>query len=163
MTKTIGIDSGTIYSYVIVWKNDRVEMIANDQDKNRTTPYYALSQIMNSHNIVFDAKRLIGGRLKYWPLMIVEKGGNSTIEVEYKGEKRVFTPEEILYMFLTKMCETSEAYSGSKDESTVTTVPHYTFQCQTTKDSGSIARLIVFHIVNEPTATAIGYGLDKQT
>ncbi|KAI9256501.1 hsp71-like protein [Phascolomyces articulosus] len=187
MTKAVGIDLGTTYSCVGVWQNDRVEIIANDQG-NRTTPSYvaftdserligdaAKNQVaMNPHNTVFDAKRLIGRRfadqevqsdMKHWPFKIIDKGGKPTIEVEYKGEKKQFTPEEISSMVLIKMRETAEGYLGGKVESAVITVPAYfnDSQRQATKDSGSIAGLNVLRIINEPTAAAIAYGLDKQT
>ncbi|KAI8149432.1 hsp71-like protein [Fennellomyces sp. T-0311] len=187
MTKAVGIDLGTTYSCVGVWQNDRVEIIANDQG-NRTTPSYvaftdserligdaAKNQVaMNPHNTVFDAKRLIGRRftdaevqsdMKHWPFKIIDKGGKPTIEVEYKGETKQFTPEEISSMVLIKMRETAEGYLGGKVDSAVITVPAYfnDSQRQATKDSGSIAGLNVLRIINEPTAAAIAYGLDKQT
>ena len=129
---------------------------------------------MNPHNTVFDAKRLIGRRfadaevqadMKHWPFKVVDKGGKPTMEVEYKGETKQFTPEEISSMILIKMRETSEGYLGGKVDSAVITVPAYfnDSQRQATKDSGSIAGLNVLRIINEPTAAAIAYGLDKQT
>jgi heat shock protein 1/8 len=186
MTKAVGIDLGTTYSCVGVWQNDRVEIIANDQG-NRTTPSYvaftdterligdaAKNQVaMNPHNTVFDAKRLIGRRfndpevqsdMKHWPFKVIDNDGKPVIQVEFKGEKKTFTPEEISSMILTKMKEVAEAYLGSKVDSAVITVPAYfnDSQRQATKDAGLIAGLNVLRIINEPTAAAIAYGLDKQ-
>ncbi|CAO3700325.1 unnamed protein product [Rhizopus stolonifer] len=185
MSKAVGIDLGTTYSCVGVWQNDRVEIIANDQG-NRTTPSYvaftdterligdaAKNQVaMNPHNTVFDAKRMIGRRyndqeiqadMKHWPFKIVEKDGKPSIQVDHKGETKNFTPEEISSMVLIKMRETSEAYLGGSIDSAVITVPAYfnDSQRQATKDAGAIAGLNVLRIINEPTAAAIAYGLDK--
>jgi len=185
--KGIGIDLGTTYSCVAVWQNDRVEVIANDQG-NRTTPSYvaftdserligdaAKNQVaMNPQNSVFDAKRLIGRRfadaevqadMKHWPFKVLDKGGKPVIQVEYKGETKTFTPEEISSMVLTKMRETAEAYLGGSTKNAVITVPAYfnDSQRQATKDAGLIAGLNVLRIINEPTAAAIAYGLDKKT
>ena len=185
--KGIGIDLGTTYSCVAVWQNDRVEVIANDQG-NRTTPSYvaftdserligdaAKNQVaMNPQNSVFDAKRLIGRRfadaevqadMKHWPFKVLDKGGKPIIQVEYKGETKTFTPEEISSMVLTKMRETAEAYLGGSTKNAVITVPAYfnDSQRQATKDAGLIAGLNVLRIINEPTAAAIAYGLDKKT
>ncbi|OXH45324.1 hsp70-like protein, partial [Cryptococcus neoformans] len=167
MTKAIGIDLGTTYSCVAVWQNDRVEIIANDQG-NRTTPSYvafndserligdaAKNQVaMNPYNTVFDAKRLIGRKfndaevqadMKHWPFKVIEKGGKPVIKVEYKGEEKTFTPEEISSMVLTKMKETAEAYLGGTVSKAVVTVPAYfnDSQRQATKDAGAIAGLDV--------------------
>jgi len=185
--KGIGIDLGTTYSCVAVWQHDRVEVIANDQG-NRTTPSYvaftdterligdaAKNQVaMNPHNTVFDAKRLIGRRfadpevqadMKHWPFTVLDKDGKPVIQVEYKGETKTFTPEEISSMVLTKMRETAEAYLGGTIKNAVVTVPAYfnDSQRQATKDAGLIAGLNVLRIINEPTAAAIAYGLDKKT
>ncbi|GAA5813967.1 Homospermidine synthase 1 [Mucor flavus] len=183
----VGIDLGTTYSCVGVWQNDRVEIIANDQG-NRTTPSYvaftdterligdaAKNQVaMNPHNTVFDAKRMIGRRfadaeiqadMKHWPFKVIDKEGKPNIQVEFKGETKTFTPEEISSMILVKMKETSEAYLGGTVDSAVITVPAYfnDSQRQATKDSGAISGLNVLRIINEPTAAAIAYGLDKQS
>ena len=177
---------GTTYSCVAVWQNDRVEVIANDQG-NRTTPSYvaftdterligdaAKNQVaMNPHNTVFDAKRLIGRKfddqevqsdMKHWPFTVISKDGKPNIKVEYKGEEKIFTPEEISSMVLIKMRETAEAYLGGNVKDAVVTVPAYfnDSQRQATKDAGLIAGLNVMRIINEPTAAAIAYGLDKK-
>ncbi|WWC99734.1 heat shock protein HSS1 [Kwoniella sp. B9012] len=187
MVKAVGIDLGTTYSCVAVWQNDRVEIIANDQG-NRTTPSYvafndserligdaAKNQVaMNPYNTVFDAKRLIGRKfadaevqadMKHWPFKVIDKAGKPIIQVEYRGEEKTFSPEEISSMVLIKMKETAEAYLGGTVSKAVVTVPAYfnDSQRQATKDAGTIAGLDVLRIINEPTAAAIAYGLDKKT
>jgi len=185
--ESVGIDLGTTYSCVGVWQNDRCEIIANDQG-NRTTPSYvafteterligdaAKSQAaMNANNTVFDAKRLIGRKfsdpgvqsdMKHWPFKVVSgPGGTPIIEVEYKGERKSFKAEEISSMVLQKMKEVAEAYLGKEVKNAVVTVPAYfnDSQRQATKDAGSISGLNVLRIINEPTAAAIAYGLDKK-
>ncbi|KAH0827101.1 heat shock protein HSS1 [Lanmaoa asiatica] len=186
MTKAIGIDLGTTYSCVGVWQNDRVEIIANDQG-NRTTPSYvsfseserligdaAKNQVaMNPHNTVFDAKRLIGRKfddvevqsdIKHFPFKVFNKGGKPYITVEYRGENKEFSPEEISSMVLLKMKEVAESYLGDVVTNAVVTVPAYfnDSQRQATKDAGTISGLNVLRIINEPTAAAIAYGLDKK-
>ncbi|KAF9918975.1 70-kilodalton heat shock protein [Lobosporangium transversale] len=183
----VGIDLGTTYSCVAVWQNDRVEIIANDQG-NRTTPSYvaftdserligdaAKNQVaMNPINTVFDAKRLIGRRfddkdvqsdMKHWPFKVVDRGTKPYIQVEFKGETKTFTPEEISSMVLSKMRETAESYLGTAVTNAVVTVPAYfnDSQRQATKDAGAIAGMNILRIINEPTAAAIAYGLDKKT
>ncbi|KAL1390938.1 heat shock protein 70a [Phyllosticta capitalensis] len=187
MAPAVGIDLGTTYSCVGVFRDDRIEIIANDQG-NRTTPSFvaftdterligdsAKNQVaMNPHNTVFDAKRLIGRKfndaevqadMKHFPFKIIEKAGKPVIQVEFKGEEKVFTPEEISSMVLTKMRETAESYLGGTVNNAVVTVPAYfnDSQRQATKDAGLIAGLNVLRIINEPTAAAIAYGLDKKT
>ncbi|CAJ1944858.1 unnamed protein product [Sphenostylis stenocarpa] len=185
--KAIGIDLGTTYSCVGVWQNDRVEIIPNDQG-NRTTPSYvaftdterligdaAKNQVaMNPQNTVFDAKRLIGRRysdssvqsdMKLWPFKVVAGPGDKPmIVVTYKGEEKKFSAEEISSMVLIKMREVAEAFLGHTVKNAVITVPAYfnDSQRQATKDAGAISGLNVLRIINEPTAAAIAYGLDKK-
>jgi len=182
----VGIDLGTTYSCVGVWQNDRVEIIANDQG-NRTTPSYvafteterligdaAKNQVaLNPSNSIFDAKRLIGRQftdatvqsdMKHWPFTLKPGKSGCIFEVVYRGETKTFTPEEISSMVLIKMKETAEAFLGTEVKNAVVTVPAYFNDSQrsATKDAGHIAGLNVLRIINEPTAAAIAYGLDKQ-
>ena len=184
-TPAIGIDLGTTYSCVGVFQHGKVEIIANDQG-NRTTPSYvaftdterligdaAKNQVaMNPDNTVFDAKRLIGRRfddasvqsdMKHFPFAVINDAGKPKIRVDYKGESKIFSPEEISSMILLKMKETAEAYLGATVKDAVITVPAYfnDAQRQATKDAGVISGLNVLRIINEPTAAAIAYGLDK--
>ena len=181
----IGIDLGTTFSCVGVWQNDHVEIIANDQG-NRTTPSYvaytqderlvgdaAKSQAAtNPTNTVFDAKRLIGRKFtdsvvqsekKLWPFEVVNVDGKPKVQVEWKGEKHEFLPEEISATVLQKMKSTAEAFLGHAVTDAVITVPAYfnDSQRQATKDAGAIAGLNVLRIINEPTAAALAYGLDR--
>jgi heat shock protein 1/8 len=150
MAPAVGIDLGTTYSCVGVFRDDRIEIIANDQG-NRTTPSFvaftdterligdaAKNQVaMNPHNTVFDAKRLIGRRyndaevqadMKHYPFKIVDQGGKPVVEVEFKGENKQFTPEEISSMILVKMRETAEAYLGGTVNNAVITGPSLSIQ-----------------------------------
>lgn len=184
----IGIDLGTTYSCVGIWTNGRCEIIANDQG-NRTTPSYVAftdterligdaaknQAALNPENTVFDAKRLIGRKFSDDTVQRdtkllsykVKAGADDKpiIEVSHKCEKKEFSAEEISSMILTKMREIGEAYSGSEIKDAVVTVPAYfnDSQRQATKDAGAIAGLNVLRIINEPTAAAIAYGLDKKT
>jgi len=182
----IGIDLGTTYSCVGVFQHGKVEIIANDQG-NRTTPSYvaftdterligdaAKNQVaMNPTNTIFDAKRLIGRKfndstvqsdMKHWPFKVVQLDGKPKLQVEYKCEEKTFFAEEISSMVLTKMKETAEAFLGHNISDAVVTVPAYfnDSQRQATKDAGVISGLNILRIINEPTAAAIAYGLDKK-
>jgi len=181
----IGIDLGTTYSCVGVFQNGKVEIIANEQG-NRITPSYvaftsterligdaAKNQVAsNPENTVYDAKRLIGRKyndrtvkadMKLWPFEVFDKDSKPYIRVEYKGKKQTFAAEEISAMVLTKMKNIAEDYLGKDVTHAVITVPAYfdDAQRQSTKDAGTIAGLTVMRIINEPTAAAIAYGLDK--
>merc|ERR1719198_461045 len=182
----IGIDLGTTYSCVGVYKNGRVEIIPNDQG-NRITPSYvafdgeerfigdaAKNQAsINPTNTVFDVKRLIGRKftddtvqkdIKLLPFEIKSKDGKPYVEVDVKGTMKMYAPEEISAMILGKMKEIAEAFLGRKIANAVVTVPAYfnDAQRQATKDAGTISSLNVMRIINEPTAAAIAYGLDKK-
>ena len=187
MPYAIGIDLGTTYSAVGLFRNGKTEIIANDQG-NRTMPSYvaftenerligesAKNQCgQNPTNTVFDAKRLIGRKfndevvqnnLKHFPFNIVSGDGDKPkICVNYLNEEKSFHPEEISAMILTKMKETAESYLGEKVNDAVITVPAYfnDSQRQATKDAGTIAGLNVLRIINEPTAAALSYGIDKK-
>jgi L1 cell adhesion molecule like protein len=181
----IGIDLGTTYSCVGIMRNNKVEIIANDQG-NRTTPSYVAftdegrlvgeaaknQAAMNPQNTIFDAKRLIGRAfsertvqddMKLWPFKVENESGKPVIVVQYKTENKRFKPEEISAMVLGKMREIAEAYLGEKVANAVVTVPAYfnDSQRQATKDAGTISGLNVLRIINEPTAAAIAYGLDN--
>ena len=181
----IGIDLGTTYSCVGVWKDGQCEIIANDQGMRTTPSYVAFTDnerlignaaknqaSQNPENTIFDAKRLIGrlfddgatqNDIKHFPYNVISKDNKPIIEANYKGETKQFQPEEISSMVLIKMKETAEAFLGENVDSAVITVPAYfnDAQRQSTKDAGAIAGLNVLRIINEPTAAAIAYGLDQ--
>jgi heat shock protein 1/8 len=188
MTRAIGIDLGTTYSAVGVFQNGKVEIIANTQG-NRTTPSYVAfndseriigdaakaQATLNAENTIFDAKRLIGRKiddpslvqdLKHWPFKVSgDSSKKPIIEVTYKGEPKKLQPEEVSSMILTYMKEIAESYLGEPVKSAVITVPAYfnDSQRQATKDAGVIAGLDVLRIINEPTAAALAYGLEKKS
>ncbi|KAI5365886.1 putative Heat shock protein 70 family [Septoria linicola] len=180
----IGIDLGTTYSCVANYEGAGVEIIANEQGSFTTPSFVSFTAeerligeaaknqaAMNPENTVFDVKRLIGRRfddptvkkdIESWPFKVVEEGENQPkVQVEYLGETKTFSPQEISAMVLVKMKEVAETKLGKKVEKAVITVPAYfnDNQRQATKDAGSIAGLNVLRIINEPTAAAIAYGL----
>jgi len=182
----IGIDLGTTYSCVGVMQNGKVEIIPNDQGNRITPSYVAFTQserlvgdaakhqvASNPTNTVYDAKRMIGRRysdkvvqkdIKLWPFEVVNKDGKPYVKVQYQDSERTFAPEEISAMVLTKMKHVAEAYLGKEVSHAVVTVPAYFDDGQrgATKDAGVIAGMTVLRIINEPTAAAIAYGLDKK-
>ncbi|KAH9306390.1 hypothetical protein KI387_010794 [Taxus chinensis] len=184
----IGIDLGTCYSCVAVYQNERIDIIANDEG-NKTIPSMvaftagerligdaAKNQfILNPDNTIFDIKRLIGKRfsddsvqkdLVLWPFKVVcGRSNKPLVEVEYKGFKRIFSPEEISSTVLYKMKEIAETYLNSEVKNAVITVPAYfnDTQRKATKDAAAIAGLHVLQLMSEPTAAAIAYGLDTKT
>lgn len=186
MGTVIGIDLGTTYSCVGVFKNGRVEIIANDQG-NRITPSYVAfmdsgerlvgdaaknQATINPSNTVFDVKRLIGRKYsdksvqadkKLVPYNIVSDKDKPMIEVVVEGKNAKFAPEEVSAMILQKMKSTAEIFLGKDIKNAVVTVPAYfnDAQRQATKDAGTISGLKVERIINEPTAAAIAYGMDK--
>ena len=184
----VGIDLGTTYSCVGVWLNDKVEIIPNDQGNNTTPSYVAFTEeerligdsaknqvARNPRNTIYDAKRLIGRKfqdktvqddMKLWPFK-VEAGtaDKPQIVVQFKGETKKFQAEEISSMVLIKMKEVAEAFLSKPISKAVITVPAYfnDSQRQATKDAGQISGMQVLRIINEPTAAAIAYGLDKKS
>ncbi|KAK3392993.1 hsp70-like protein [Podospora didyma] len=183
----IGIDLGTTYSCVGVMKGGKVEILANDQGNRITPSYVAFSNgerlvgdaaknqfASNPTNTIYDIKRLIGRSfsdkgvqedIKYMPFKITSGPGDKpVVEVDVNGSMRKFTPEEVSAMVLGKMRDVAESYLGEKVKHAVVTVPAYfnDKQRQATKDAGTIAGLNVIRVVNEPTAAALAYGLDKE-
>ncbi|QRW03405.1 heat shock protein HSP70 family protein [Ceratobasidium sp. AG-Ba] len=181
----IGIDLGTTYSCVAIYQGGRVEIIPNDQG-NRITPswvgFSGQERLIgetakhafhsNPSQTVFDAKRLLGRQfnehslqkdIRHWPFKVIDNYGRAAVEVIFQGETKVFTPQEISAMILGRLKETAESYLGHPVTHAVITVPAYfnDEQRQATKDAGQIAGLNVLRIINEPTAAAIAYGLDK--
>ena len=183
----IGIDLGTTFSCVGIFKNGQVEVIPNElgnritpsvvsyTDEERLVGEAAKNQAaVNPTRTLYDVKRLIGRRYsdktvqydkKYMPYEIVDKEGKPYIEVpNVRGENKVFAPEEVSAIVLTKMKEIAESYSGKKIKNAIVTVPAYfdNSQRQSTKDAGIISGLNVVRVLNEPTAAAIAYGLDEK-
>jgi heat shock protein 5 len=182
----VGIDLGTTYSCVGIYKNGRVEIIPNDQGNRITPSYVAFTEderligeaaknqaTINPSQTLFDVKRLIGRKFtdssvqkdkKLLPFDLVSKDGKPMIEVKVNGQTKQLSPEEVSSMVLTKMKEVAETYLGKDVKHAVITVPAYfnDAQRQSTKDAGAIAGLNVMRIINEPTAAAIAYGLDKK-
>ncbi|GJN31049.1 hypothetical protein PR202_gb19403 [Eleusine coracana subsp. coracana] len=184
--RAVGIDLGTTYSCVAVWRDDRGEVIPNDQGNRLTPSCVAFTNTerlvgeaaenqagQNPANTIFEVKRLMGRRfnddsvqedIELWPFKVVAgRDDRPMIVVQNKGQSRQFTPEEISAAILTKMKETAEVYLGTTVKNAVITVPVYfsNSQRQATMDAGAIAGLNVMQIINEPTAAAIAYGLEK--
>ena len=184
----IGIDLGTTYSAVGVWQNERVEIIANDQGNRPTPSWVSFSDsgerlvgesakgqsVSNQKNTFFDVKRLIGRNfsdqivqkeIKNMPFKVTA-GSNDRVLIEatVNGETKQFSPEELSAMVLVKMKQTAESFLGKTVTDAVVTVPAYfnDSQRKATKDAGTIAGLNVIRIINEPTAAALAYGLDKK-
>ena len=186
MGPVVGVDLGTTYSCVAIFQNGAVEIIANDQG-NRVTPSYVAftdserlvgdaaktQAALNPANTIYDTKRLIGRQftdplvqkdMKLWPFKVVpDSSGKPLIQVTVDGAKKSLTPQEVSSMVLGKMRDTAEAYLGKEVKNMVVTVPAYfnDAQRQATKDAGAIAGLNVLRILNEPTAAAIAFGLDR--
>jgi len=188
MPYAIGIDLGTTTSCVAVWKNNQVEIIANEHGLRTTPSYVSFSESerligdaaknqmsSNPKNTVFDAKRLIGRKFddpvvktvaSHAPYSVSgDENGKIRIGVMYKGEEKKYLPEEISAMVLIKMKQTAEAYLGESVHDSVITCPSYfsDAQRQATKDSAAIAGLNVLRLINEPTASSLAYGLDKKS
>ncbi|KAL3314161.1 Heat shock cognate 71 kDa protein [Cichlidogyrus casuarinus] len=182
----IGIDLGTTYSCVGVFQNDKIEIIAFDQDQRIIPSYVAFNEnerligdaakqqmAVNPTNTVFGVKRLIGREfddpvvksdMSHWPFTVINDNGHPRIQVQFKGQKKSFLPEEISAMILGKIKDTAEAYLGQPVSDAVITIPAYfnANQRQATIDAAAICGLNVLRIINEPTAAGIAYGLDKK-
>ena len=183
----MGIDLGTTFSCVAVWKRGRVEIIPNDQGHRITPSYVAFTDgerlvgeaaanqaTVNHKNTLFDVKRLIGRKFgektvqndrKLWPFQVIDKGGKPHLRVKVKGKPIVFSPEEVSAMVLAKLGAFAEEYLGKKVKHAVVTVPAYfnDLQRHATRDAGRIAGINVVRLLNEPTAAAIAYGLGQST
>jgi heat shock protein 1/8 len=182
----IGIDLGTTYSCVGIYRNGQVQIISNDQGSNTTPSWVCFNDterligdgaktqsIRNSTNTIYESKRLIGRKftdesvqkdIKNFSYNVIsDSNNNPVINIDYKGEKKQFSPTEIASMILSKMKEIAESYLGEKVDSAVITCPAYfdNNQRQATKDAGAIAGLDVIRVINEPTAASIAYGLNK--
>uniref|UniRef100_A0A0G4GSW7 Uncharacterized protein n=2 Tax=Chromera velia TaxID=505693 RepID=A0A0G4GSW7_9ALVE len=182
----VGIDLGTTYSCVGIYKNGRVEIIPNDQG-NRITPSYVAftdderlvgeaaknQATIQPTQTIFDVKRLIGRKFedstvqkdkKLLPYELVNQDGKPYVQLKVQGEMKKLSPEEVSAMVLSKMKETAETYLGKEVKHAVVTVPAYfnDAQRQATADAATIAGLKVIRIINEPTAAAIAYGLDAK-
>ena len=182
----VGIDLGTTYSCVGVFQNGRVEIIANDQGNRITPSYVAFTETerligegakaqasTNPSHTIYDIKRLIGRKfedkivqedVRTWPFKVIDADGSPNVQVLYKNQEKTFSPEQISSMILTKMKEIADSHLGVGIVDAVITVPAYFTdgQRQATKDAGEIAGLNVLKIINEPTAAAIAYGIDKK-
>ncbi|XP_021760872.1 heat shock 70 kDa protein 18-like [Chenopodium quinoa] len=183
----IGIDLGARFSRVAVWQHGKVEIIVNDQGNRKTPSYVAFTDnhhligdaaknqsTQNPANTIFDANKLIGRTfsdvtvqydIKSWPFKVIAGANDKPkIVVSFKGEEKQFAAEEICSMILIKLKETAEAYLGVKVKYAVITVPAYfdDSQRQATKDAGIMAGLKFVHIINEPTAVTLAYGLHKK-
>nr|XP_039266522.1 heat shock 70 kDa protein II-like [Styela clava] len=180
----IGIDLGTTNSCVAVYRNERIEIIANDQGSRVTPSWVSFTDTerligaaakeeasMNHENTLFHIKRLIGRKfndpsvqndMKRWSFKVVNVGGQPKIQVTFKEETKLFRPEQISAMILTELKEAAEAYMGTQITEAVITVPAYFNDAQrtATRDAGRIAGLNVLRMINEPTAAAIAYGLE---
>jgi L1 cell adhesion molecule like protein len=186
MIRAIGIDLGISYSCVAVFRDGKVEIIPNEQGQRITPSYVAFTNTQrligeeaknrvaqNPKNTIFDVKRLIGRKfddstvqtdMKHWPFEVINDNGKPIIEIEYKKQIKLFTPEQISSMILTKMKQIAEDYLGEKVSEAVITVPALfnSSQRQATKDAATIAGLNVLRIINESTAAAIAYGFHQQ-
>lgn len=181
----IGIDLGTTFSCVGVYQNGKVEIISNDQGNRTTASYVSFTEnerligdpaknscSINPFNTVYDVKRILGkdfndeklqDDLKHFSFTVINDNNKPKIQVNYLNEVKLFTPQEISAMILSKMKSIAEEYLGCSVSNAVITVPAYfnDTQRQATKDAGLIAGLNVLRIINEPTSAAIAYGLDK--
>ena len=183
----LGIDLGTTYSCMAIWKNGKPEVIPNQETGSRTTPSIVAftkkdrivgdaaknQAVRNFKNTIYDSKRLIGRDfnddevqkdIKLWPFKVTQGDNNRpVIEVEYKEKKEKFYPEQISACILSKMKQIAKDYLGKEIKDAIITCPAYfdDLQRKATQDAGKIAGLNVIRIINEPTAAAIAYGFDK--